>query len=193
MANQQEGVCIHTVWKSYVVHVTHHCWSWVMRKKKRMTKSGTPSPVARVLGDRLFRQRVKPSKKIYNRKKTKDHQHGDGPFWKSKIVDFPYIHKAVGPTYHRWLSLCRREGIPHNERVVGQPSRQNIATPQGASKPPRLLVLFHSSLYSLFVCTISPTRSSLQARWPYYFDVFGFNRARTIRIDNVLISSSLNL
>ena len=46
---------------------------------KKKTKSGTNSPTARVLSDRLFRQRVKPSKKIYNRKKEKAHQNS-GPF-----------------------------------------------------------------------------------------------------------------
>lgn len=38
---------------------------------KNKIKSGRGSPVARVLSDRLWRQRVVKSKKIYNRKKIK--------------------------------------------------------------------------------------------------------------------------
>ena len=38
---------------------------------KNKIKSGRGSPVARVLSDRLWRQRVVQSKKIYNRKKIK--------------------------------------------------------------------------------------------------------------------------
>ena len=38
---------------------------------KNKIKYGRGSPVARVLSDRLWRQRVVKSKKIYNRKKTK--------------------------------------------------------------------------------------------------------------------------
>ena len=37
----------------------------------KKTSYGKPSPIARVLSDRLWRQRIKPSKKIYDRKKEK--------------------------------------------------------------------------------------------------------------------------
>lgn len=37
----------------------------------KKTSYGKHSPVARVLSDRLWRQRIKPSKKIYDRKKDK--------------------------------------------------------------------------------------------------------------------------